>query len=115
MSIKKKRAPGGGRSRKINAAGVADILASKEKVAYLAHIYKVHHDTIYRLFRERRKKNMHIDIELQPDDIPENEMEHCIFCDEKTAYWHVLTNRPVCTLCSVVNSPADISRAPYNY
>lgn len=33
-----------------------DILNSKEKIKDLATQYKVHSDTIYRLFRERRKK-----------------------------------------------------------
>lgn len=33
-----------------------DILNSKEKIKDLATQYKVHSDTIYRLFREKRKK-----------------------------------------------------------
>lgn len=41
--------------------------------------------------------------------------EQCIFCNEETKYWHEESNRPVCPVCSVVNTPADIVNAPYGY
>ena len=57
---------------------------------------------------------MNIEIYQQPDD---NTMdpENCIFCNEGTIYWNEETNRPVCPLCSVTNTVADIDNAPYNY
>lgn len=60
---------------------------------------------------------MNIPITAEDEEMFENtgSYENCIFCDEPTKYWYVSVNRPVCPVCSVLNSPGDISTAPYNY
>jgi hypothetical protein len=112
-----KRKPGGGRKRKIDAKGIADILASKELPKVKAKQYGVHVSAIYLIFKKERIKHMNIPIEPEHEDLHEatNVYELCVFCNRETRFWNIQTNRPVCPVCSVVYSPADISKAPYGY
>ena len=37
-------------------------------------------------------------------------LEHCIFCDKPTPYWHAKTNNPVCPKCSKTHKVGDIPK-----
>ena len=54
-----------------------------------------------------------IPIELEDGD-PEDWdgiIESCIFCDNKTRYWHKKTNKPICPTCAKVRKVAEIKKA----
>lgn len=108
-----RRKPGGGRKRKLTRQQQYEVLISGLKVDYLAYHYKVHSNTIYLI--KNLARNMNITIHKEPEELSISDMEYCIFCNEKTAYWHIESNRPVCPVCSVINKPEDINSAPYNY
>ena len=40
----------------------------------------------------------------------ETMLEHCLFCDKPTPYWHAKTNNPVCTECSKTHRVGDIPK-----
>lgn len=54
MRVIIKRAPGGGRKRKIPPSEVDNVLSSKLSVAKLAKQYNVSQDTIYLIFKRKR-------------------------------------------------------------
>lgn len=60
---------------------------------------------------------MSIPIEAESPDMSEETgvYETCVFCDISTIYWNVKSNRPVCAMCSTLNSEWDIPTAKYNY
>ena len=39
-------------------------------------------------------------------------LEHCVFCDATTPYWHKRTNTPVCQSCAKTHKVTDIKRTP---
>jgi hypothetical protein len=56
---------------------------------------------------------MHIQITLIEPKTMED-YGNCIFCNEPTAYKNDKSDKPVCALCSVVNTEDQIDTAPYN-
>lgn len=58
-------------------------------------------------------------IKVEPDAVALTvtgySFEDCIFCGFETAFWHTETNRPVCTACSMIHEPEEITTAPFNY
>lgn len=41
----------------------------------------------------------------------EQSMEHCVFCDSKTRYWHKASNNPVCPSCASTKNVSDLPAA----
>jgi hypothetical protein len=56
---------------------------------------------------------MHIQITLIEPKTMED-YGNCIFCNKPTVYKNDKTDKPVCALCSVVNTEDKIDTAPYN-
>lgn len=58
-----------------------------------------------------------IPIEREPEEVTKEfttpfgvTMEHCYFCHNKTLYWHIATNTPVCETCSEIHKEKDIKK-----
>lgn len=55
---------------------------------------------------------MAIPIKKEPDDFAENcfgIIERCVFCDEKSRYWHERTNNCVCQKCSKTHKVSELT------
>ena len=35
-------------------------------------------------------------------------IEHCVFCDKPTRYWHMPTNNPVCQRCATSHKVSEL-------
>lgn len=53
---------------------------------------------------------MTIPIYKEPKDMFENTnvLEHCVFCQRPTKYWHKGTNNPVCPVCAGLHKVAEL-------
>ena len=56
-------------------------------------------------------------VELEDGDLEDWDgiIESCIFCDNKTRYWHKITNKPICPTCAEIRKVDEIKKAAKEY
>lgn len=51
-----------------------------------------------------------IPVQLESKEWAGQMLEDCIFCETPTAYWHKMTNMPVCQSCAENVDESDVLR-----